>query len=61
MYTDYGTAGKICGLGELSCLQKVSRDLRKIGQGNAVVMKELKNEGIECQCPSGNQSFLKFC
>ena len=50
---DYGGAGKICGLGELSCLQRISEDLRKISQGHKQALKELKDEGIDCECPSG--------
>ena len=52
-YVDYGGAGKICGLGELSCLQRISEDLRKISQGHKQALKELKDEGIDCECPSG--------
>ena len=52
-HLDYGGAGKICGLGELSCLQRISEDLRKISQGHKQALKELKDEGIDCECPSG--------
>ena len=56
---DYGKAGKICGLGELSCLQKISGDLRKISQGNAAALKLGKKQSkglkkINCECPAGN-------
>ena len=46
----------MCGLGELSCLQGISADLRKISQGNYEALKDLKEDGIECECPSGNQN-----
>ena len=59
-YLDYGGAGKICGLGELSCLQRISEDLRKISQGHKQALKELKDEGIDCACPSGIRHTLQF-
>ena len=54
-FSDYRDSGKVCGLGELSCLQGISADLRKISQGNYEAFKDLKDNGIECECPSGNQ------
>ena len=57
---DYGGSGKICGLGELSCLQKISKDLRKISQGNNVALQELRDAGIDCECPAGNLINVKL-
>ena len=60
-FSDYRDSGKVCGLGELSCLQEISADLRKISQGNYEALKDLKEEGIECECPSGNESDIFKC
>ena len=60
-FSDYRDSGKVCGLGELSCLQGISADLRKISQGNYEALKDLKEEGIECECPSGNESDIFKC
>ena len=55
---DYGGSGTICGLGELGCLQKISRDLLLISQGNNNSYKELLDHGINCECPAGKMGFF---
>ena len=52
-HTDYGSAGKVCGLGDLPCLHNISNSLRQLSQGNKAALRWLLEDGINCECPAG--------